>query len=135
MNRVQSSELAAFSRKFRFAGGRLRRLRLKTQGDGISLEVVLAARPAMANLGAQAKPIRIRLRMVGLEEYRFQKRLGMPAGRVTDVRFGYYNGVFFVNFDAWGLPPGESPGIHDYRASEVYAAGRDLYWEEVKKAV
>jgi hypothetical protein len=52
---------------------------------------------------------------------------------MSDLRLGYFNGLYFVNFDAWSLPPGEAPAIHDFRASDAYAAGQTLAWELVQK--
>jgi hypothetical protein len=55
----------------------------------------------------------------------------MPRAKIADARVGYLNGLFYVNLDAWGLDAGEQPKLHDYRASEAYAGGRDLLWAEV----
>ena len=76
--------------------------------------------------------MRLVLRLEGVEEFRFQMRPGQPKVRISDARIGYLNGLFFVNLDAWSLEPGEQPKVHDFRASEVYAGGRDLFWSEVR---
>jgi hypothetical protein len=59
-------------------------------------------------------------------------RPGQPKVKIADARIGYLNDLFFVNFDAWGLEPGEQPKLHDFRASEAYAGGRELLVREVK---
>ena len=71
------------------------------------------------------------LRLEGVEEFRFQMRPGQPRVTIADARIGHLNGLYYVNLDAWGLDPGEAPKVHDFRASEAYAAGRELLWEEV----
>ena len=133
MNRLDPSELVAFSRRFRFVGGRLRSVKTRYQGESLTVEVVLVVRTALRNLSDEVKPVRLRFRLVGVEEFRFQKRPTIPGGRVTDARLGYFQGQFFVNFDAFALEPGESPKVHDFRASDAYVAGQQLWWEEVEK--
>jgi hypothetical protein len=134
MNRLTASDLASFQRKYRFAGGHLRRLRIRYPAEGApTVEFTLSVRPALKDLGADAKPIRLRFQLTGAEEFRFQKRPGSTGGKITDARFGYFDGLFFVNLDAFGLQPGEVPMAHDFRASDAYAAARELWWEEGRK--
>jgi hypothetical protein len=133
MNTLTPAELAKFTRAYRFAGGRLRRVRVRYRGQQAELDVVLAVRTAIRDLGTDPQPVRLRLRLADVEEFRFQKRPGGPGGKMADVRFGYFNGLFYVNFDAWGLGPGEQPGVHDFRGSDAFAAARVLEWEEVGK--
>ena len=133
MNRLDPAELPSFARRYRFAGGRVRRVRLRSGRQGeLSVELLLTVRTAPRELGAVPRPVRLRLRLDGVEEYRFQKRPAAPAGKIADARVGYFEGQFFVNLDAWGLGPGEAPKVHDFRASDAYAAGRELYWEEIE---
>src|SRR4051812_25448967 len=102
MNRLYPSDLPGFVRRYRFAGGRVRRVRLRYAGtDGLTVEVVLAVRPAAGDAGPVR--LRLRLRLVGVDEFRFQKRPTAPGGRVTDARVGYFGDLYFVNLDAWGL--------------------------------
>jgi hypothetical protein len=123
-------ELAQFARKYRFAGGRVKRVKVLPRKDTATIEVTLRVTPVITDLGADApKPVRLVLRVEGAEEYRFQKRLNSAAGRVSDVKFGTFNGLIFINFDAWGLQPGEVPGAHDFRASDAYVAGRRVMWQ------
>ena len=125
-------ELAQFARKYRFADGRLRRFRVLPRKGGGTVEVILRVTPAITDLGADApKPVRLVLRIDGVEEYRFQKRPITSPARVSDVKFATFNGLIYVNFDAWGLQPGEVPGVHDFRASDAFVAGRQVSWEEV----
>jgi hypothetical protein len=132
MTRLDPAELTSFARKYRFAGSRLRRVRLRSgRGGTLSVEMLLSVRTALRELGSEPKPVRLRLRLDGVEEYRFQKRPGTTAGAIPDARIGYFDGLVFVTLDAWGLDPGEAPKAHDFRASDAYAAGRELWWEEV----
>jgi hypothetical protein len=125
-------ELAQFARKYRFAGGRLKRVRVIPRKGGATVEVVLKVTPTITDLGADApKPVRLVLRIDGAEEYRFQKRPIGSAARVSEMKFGTFSGLIFINFDAWGLQPGEVPGVHDFRASDAFVAGRQVSWEQV----
>jgi hypothetical protein len=134
MNNLYAQDLAQFARKYRFAGAKLRRVRIRPGVNGVSVEVTLGVRPVAPNLGDSGKPIRLVLRIDGAEEFRFQKRPVTNPARISDVKFGYFNGLFFVNFDAWGLQPGEVPAAHDFRASDAFVAGKSVSWEEVAKA-
>ena len=131
MNRLYPSDLAGFAKRYRFAGGRVRRVRVAFAGE-LAVEVVVSARTAVRDLDAEPRAVRLRLRLVGVEEFRFQKRPGGPGGRITDARVGYFGDLYFVNFDAFDLQPGEVPKMHDYRASDLYVGGRELWWEEVE---
>ena len=132
MNRVPPHELVQFLRRYRFPGGRLRGVRVTHQGlKETAIEFRLVVREAIKDLGTEPGMVRLKLRIGGVEEYRFQMRPNQPRVKITDARVAYLNGLFFVTFDAWALEPGERPQVHDFRASEVYAAGRELSWEEV----
>jgi hypothetical protein len=131
MNRTYPTDLPAFLRKYRLPGGRIRGVRvIQTSKNVIAVEFRLVVREAIRDLGAEPKPVRLTLRLEGVEEYRFQMRPNQPRVKIADARVGYLGGLFYVNLDAWGLEPGEQPKLHDFRASEVYAAGRELYWAE-----
>ena len=132
MTPLTPADLAAFPRKFRFPGGRLRGVRLRSRPDGTAVvDLILVVRPVLKDLGDEPQPTRLRLRLTGVDEFRFQKRAATTAGRIVDARFGYFDGKFFVDLDAYALDPGDRPGVHDYRASDAYAAGRTLAWEEL----
>ena len=126
MNRLHPQDLAGFLRKYRFAGGRVRAARVRHKGKEAAVEFRLLVR----DLGPDAKPVRLVLRLVGVEEFRLQMRPGQPKVRIADARVAYLNGLFYVNLDAWALEPGEQPKVFDFRASEVFAAGRELWWSE-----
>lgn len=132
MNRLSPTDFPAFARRFRFAGAKLRRAALVSRGGRLDLDVVLVARTAVRDLGTDPKPVRLRFRVADVDECRVQKRPG-TAAKVSDVAFGSFAGRVYVNFDAWGLEPGERPGVHDFRASDLFAGGRDLFWEEVPR--
>ncbi len=126
-------ELAQFARKYRFGDGRVRRVRVIPRKGGATVEVVLKVTPTITDLGADAPtPVRMVLRIDGVEEYRFQKRPLGSAARASEVKFATFSGLIYINFDAWGLQPGEMPGVHDFRASDVFVAGRQVSWEVVK---
>ncbi len=131
MTRLHSSELVQFARKYRFVGGRLQRLRLVNRRGSGNVEVVLVVRPAPRDLGAAPKPVKLKLEIIGVEEFRFQKRPTLSVGKMSDLMLGYFNGLYYINFDAWGLPADEVPRVHDFRASDAFVAGNDLFWEDV----
>jgi hypothetical protein len=126
---MNPSELHQFVRKYKFPGGRLRRIALQYRKGEATLSVILTVRNSDGN------PVKLKLRLERVEEHRFQKRPTMAAGRISEFRLAYLQGRIFVTFDSLGLTPGEVPGIHDFRASEAFAAGDVLMWEEVPKKV
>jgi hypothetical protein len=131
MNSLSASDIVSFQRKYRFAGAVLRRVRIMHRGPkAIAVEFRLTVRQAIKNLGEAPARVRLTLRLNGVEEFRFQMRPNMPKMKVADARLAFLNNSFFVNFDAWSLEPGEQPRVHDFRASELYASGRELLWEE-----
>ncbi|OWK37550.1 hypothetical protein [Fimbriiglobus ruber] len=132
MNRLYPTDLVSFQRKYRLAGGKLRRVRIRYgAGDKLTIEFVLAARTALRDLGTEPRPIRLRFRLKGTEEFRFQKRPTIAGGKISDARIGYFQELFFINLDAWTLEPGEAAKVHDFRASDAYLAGSELWWEEL----
>jgi len=133
MQSLSPTELASFARRYRFAGAILRSAHVVHRGPNrVAVELRISVRQALKDLGAEPKRLRLKLRLEGVEEYRLQMRPNLAKVRIADARFGNFSGLFFVNLDAWGLEPGEVPKAHDYRASEMYAAGRELWWEETK---
>ena len=134
MNRLQPHEFAKFLRSYRFIGGVLRGVQVRHTGPReVSVEFRLRVREAITDLGKEPQQVRLTLRLAGVEEFRFQMRPSQPKVKITDARIGYLNGLFFVSLDSVGLEAGETAQIFDFRASEVYAAGRELFWEEVKR--
>ncbi|MCX7665009.1 MAG: hypothetical protein N2112_05635 [Gemmataceae bacterium] len=82
-------------------------------------------------LQAQKGNETLRLKMVfqGLEEFRLQKRPNTMVIPITLVRLEHLQGLFFLNLDAY-----EDDGhakVMDFRASDIYLAGRDLSYEEL----
>ena len=133
MNRLQPHEFAKFLRSYRFVGGVLRGVRVRHAGPReVSVEFRVRVREAITDLGKEPRQVRLTLRLAGVEEFRFQMRPGQPKVKITDARLGYFNGLFFMSLDSVGLEPGETAQIFDFRASEIYAAGRELFWEEAK---
>ena len=127
------ADLPQFAKQFKFAGGRIRAMKLLNgNGDDPTLELLLSIRSISKSLSDRVERVRLRLRFVGVEEFRFQKRPGTPSGRISECKFGYFQNLFYVNFDAWGLPPGEMPKVHDFRASDTYVGCRDLKWERIE---
>ena len=135
MNRLQPHEVAKFLRSYRFVGGTLRAVRVvHGRGREVAVEFRVRARESITELGAEPQMVSVRVRVAGVDEFRFQMRPRQPKVRITDARIGYYNGLFYVSFDSVGLEPGETAQVFDFRASEVYAAGREVLWERVEKA-
>jgi hypothetical protein len=96
------------------------------------VEFRVSVREAITDLGKEPRQVRLKLVLEGVDEFRFQMRPNQPKAKIADARIGYHNGLFYVSFDSVGLEPGEQAQVFDFRASEVYAAGRELFWEEVK---
>jgi len=131
MNRITPNDLPIFLRKYRLPSGRIRRVRvLYPKPREVAVEFHLSVLETVKDLGTEPRRVHLVLRVEGVEEFRFQMRPSQPKAKITDARIGYLNGLFFVNLDAWGLEPGEQPKLHDFRASESYVGGRELYWEE-----
>lgn len=132
MKRVYPADLPGFLRSYKFAGGRVKRVKLKyITPDELTIEFIVSARTPAKAFGEEPRAVRLRIRVAGVQEFRFQKRLSVPAGKMPDARIGYFGDAYFVNLDAFALEPGEQPKPFDYRASDAYVAGRELWWEEV----
>lgn len=132
MNRLQPHEFAKFLRSYRFIGGALRGVKVRHKGRAVSVEFHLRVREAITDLGKEPRQVRLKLILEGVSEFRFQMRPDQPKVKITDARIGYHNGLFYVTLDSVGLEAGETAQVFDFRASEVFAAGRELFWEEGK---
>jgi hypothetical protein len=130
MNKLDASELGQFARKYTFAGGRVRRVVVRT-GKTTTVELRLVVKAAVQSLGDAAKKVRLRLVFAGVEEYRFQKRPAAAGGRIVNALFGSFDGLIYLNLDAYRLDPGERPTLPDFRASDAFVAGADVRWEEL----
>ena len=130
--RVTPHELPALLRKYRLPGGRVRRVRvLYARAKEVAVEFHVTAREALKTLGSEPKPVRLVLRLEGVEEFRLQMRPSMPKAKIGEARLAYLNGLFYVSLDSLGLEPTEQAQVFDFRVSEQYAAGRELFWSEV----
>ena len=133
MNRLQPHEVAKFLRAYRFVGGRLRGVNVRHRGPReVAVEFRVRVCEAITNLSMEPRHVRLKLVLAGVDEFRFQMRPQQPKVKLTDARIGYHNGLFYITFDSVGLESGETAQVFDFRASEVYAAGRELFWEVVK---
>ena len=133
MTPIRPHELAAFLRRYRLPGGRVRGVRVRyPSANRATVEFRLTVREAITDLGKEPRVVRLRLVLTGVDEFRVQMRPGLARVKIADARINHINGLFWVNLDAFGLDPGEQPKPHDFRASETFAAGRELAWEEIK---
>ena len=133
MNRLQPHEFAKFLRSYRFIGGVLRGVKVRHKGPReVVVEFRMRVRESITDLGKEPRHVRLKFVLQGVDEFRFQMRPQQPKAKITDARIGYHNGLFFVSFDSVGLEPNEVAQVFDFRASEVFAAGRELFWEEEK---
>lgn len=133
MNVLQHHEFTKFLQSYRLVGGLLRAALVRHHGGEVSVEFRISVREAITDLGKQRRRVRLRLLLTGVEEFRLQMRPGQPKVKITDARIGYFNGLIYITLDSVGLGPSEAAAIFDFRASEVFAAGRELAWEEVKR--
>jgi hypothetical protein len=132
MNTIKPQDLASFLRRYRFQGGRVRGIRVRQPSDrDIAIEFRLSVRTAIKDLGTEPKPVRLKLRLGGVEEFRFQMRPNLAKVKIPDARISHINGLFYLAFDSLGLGPNERPEAFDFRAAELFAAGRTLEWEEI----
>lgn len=132
--RVQPQDIAALLRKYRFNGGRIHRVRvLHPRPKETAVEFLITVQEATKAPGGEPKPVRRVLRLDGVDEFRLQMRPGQPKARIADARIGYLKGLFYVSLDSLGLEPSEVAQVFDYRASEVYAAGRELFIAELPR--
>lgn len=132
MNRLQPHEFAKFLRSYRFIGGVLHAVKVRHRKREAAVEFRISVNEAITDLGREPRRVRLKIVLEGVDEYRLQMRPAQPKVKITDARIGYFNGLFYITFDSVGLESGEAAKVFDFRASEVYAAGRELFWDEVK---
>ena len=121
MNQIQPGQIVQFLKRFQFQGGALRRLRIRNiSRQSSSAEVIVSIREA------NSKKVRLRIVLDGVEEYRFQRRPGPGLFRLKEVRLGIFDGLIYLNLDAYN---DEAPALHDFRASDAFVAGRSIAWE------
>lgn len=125
MNPLLPAQIAQFMRRFRFHGGALRRFQVRNLSRNQSFgEILLSVHEVSTE-----KRVRLRLTFDDVAEFRFQRRPGPGLIRLKDVRLGVFDGTIFLNLDAFADEP--SPGIHEFRASDAFIAGRSVAWEIV----
>jgi hypothetical protein len=123
MEQIQPSQIAQFMKRFRFRGGVLRRFRISNLSVNEARgEIALIIHEADTN-----KRARLRIVLDGVAEFRFQRRPGPGLVRLKEVRLGYFNGLFFLNFDAFA--DDGPPALIDFRASDAFIAARSISWE------
>lgn len=125
MEQLQPAQVAQFARRFRFRGGVLRRFLVRNRSTYES-SGVLDLSVHESEGGGRA---RLRIVLDGVEEFRFQRRPGPGLVRLKEVRLGYFNGLFYLNLDAFA--DDAAPALIDFRASDAFIAARSLSWEVV----
>jgi hypothetical protein len=123
VERVSSIQLGNFYRRFRFQKGMLKRVVFINDSPQES-RVRIALHVTESATGQK---VLLKLELRGIEEFRFQRR---PVGglvRLNEVRFGYFNSVIYLNFDAFADEA--SPQLMDFRASDAYFGARELSYE------
>ncbi len=123
METLPPSQIVSFLKRFRFHGGSLRQVRIlnRTPREAVAA-LVVSVLDTESN-----QRVRLRLQFEGVEEYRFQRRPGLGLVRLKDVRIGWFNGLMYLNLDAYAVDG--PPALHDFRASDAFIGGRSLAWE------
>lgn len=125
MEQLLPAQAAAFLKRFRFRGGTLRRFQVRNRSGNHGVGVLHVA----VHDGTSDVRVRLRIVLDGVEEYRFQRRPGPGLVRLKEVRLGCFNGLFYLNLDAFA--DGERPALIDFRASDAFIAARSFAWEIV----
>jgi hypothetical protein len=125
MKQLIPAQIGQFLKQFPLKGGTLRRFRVTHHSPKESSgELILSVVDS-----EQARRVRLRIVLDEVEEFRFQRRPGPSLVRIKEARLGVFNGVFYLNLDAYAAD--DPPALHDYRASEAFIAARSLEWEIV----
>jgi hypothetical protein len=125
MEQVLPAQVASFLNRFAFHGGTVRRFEVRNRAADQSAGLLtLTVRDNTS--GAR---VRLRIILDGVEEFRFQRRPGTRFVRLKEVRLAYFNGLFYLNLDAF--PDNEPPALIDFRASDAFIAGGSLAFEIV----
>jgi hypothetical protein len=123
MQILTPNQILNFARRFRFQSGTLRSIRLRNRSKRDASAIIVVSILDMES----NQRVRLRLHLDGVEEYRFQRRPGPGLVRLKDVRIGFFNGLMYLNLDAYAIDG--VPAVHDFRASDAFIAGRALSWE------
>ena len=126
MEPLTTANLLAFTKRFRCKGGLLLRFRIRNN----SREACLATLVLSVQDNTTKKTVRLRLRFRGVEEYRFQRRPGQKMVRLTEVKFGFFEGLLYLNLDAFA----EADALIDFRASDWYLGAKSAEWELLAKS-
>jgi hypothetical protein len=127
VERLQSSQIHLFFKRFRFQKGKLRRIQISNSiNKETQARIVLKVIDLTSN-----QPVLLKLDFVGVEEFRFQRRPNGGLVALSEVRFGHFNGLIYLNLDAF---PEEGPlQLIDFKASDAFIGARDVNYEIVTK--
>lgn len=125
MQDLSPGQIDAFLARFRHGGeGRLRGVEAATGWGGLA---VLAFTLELLDADHGDEPTAVRLELGGVAEMRLQVRPTEDPSELSDgIAIGRFNDLYYVDLQPWTDQPS---GVHDYRASSCYAAGRILRWE------
>jgi hypothetical protein len=126
MTRLDPDAVDAFLRRFhRGRDGRLLAVEVRmARGRVAGLTFVVRLRDAEAD----DADTDVRLELAEVDELRLQVRPTEDPQTLEDgIAIGTFGGLTFVDLMPWTDRPS---GVHDYRASNCYAAGAVLRWEE-----
>lgn len=127
MNELTTGTVHGFLKRYQLRGGRLLRFQVRPRPrDASTAEVRLTARDTQTN-----QPVRLRLVLTGVEEYRFQRRPGPWPLRLNEVQIGFFGPLVYLNLDAFA--DDGPPKVMDFRASDWFLAARTVTWEVVEK--
>lgn len=126
MNELTTGNVHQFLKRYQFNGARLRQFRVRnTSAEAATAELRLTARAADTG-----QPVRLRLVLEGVEEYRFQRRPGPGVVRLKGLQVGFFGALTYLNFDPFVE---EGPAkVMDFRASDAFVAGRTVRWEVIE---
>ncbi|QVL32098.1 hypothetical protein KIH39_25225 [Telmatocola sphagniphila] len=123
MESLQPGHIVQFMKRFNFRGGRLLALKLLNRKNSSQGLLLLRVKTP------QGDKCRLKLALDEVLEYRFQRRPFVDRQALTEVRLGYFDGVFYFNLDAFAEDG--PPKIIDFRNSEAYIAATRFSWEAV----
>ncbi len=122
MNELLPDRIAHFLKSYQISRGIIRRFRVSNNNSHTAKgQIDVTAREISTH-----QKIRIRFMLEGVLEYRFQRRLNHNIYRIPAFRIGYFDGLIYLNFDAY--EDELAPRIHDFRASDIFIAARKISW-------
>jgi len=132
MPTLRPHEIAGFLKRFRFRGARLSRVAVRRTKFDPSIELFIRVRQAITDLGASNAPVRLRLRLADVREFSIRKRPNDDRMVLRKTDLSHLHGQFYLTFESY-LDEGESPAIHDFRATDLYFAFSSMEWEILTK--